>query len=184
MLGAALLDAVFGLTVLVETLAALSLLRFLSKLPLEGGLDPILSFYNSHLLPVLAAPANLAGAPGWFMDAYVLSLPLFFLFFIKQARIAMAPYGEPLPAPSLDGGVTRAEAGLDAALPPVFCATGALIASLTLLPLLTPAAAIWLEYRKSRGKPAWFEISRFYYVNLFAVSGITGLIVCLIGLFR
>jgi hypothetical protein len=184
MLQAVLLDSIFGLTVFAETLAALSLLLFLSKIPPGGALDPILFFYKSHIVPVIAAPANLAGAPGWYMDAYVLSLVLFFLFFIKQARIAMAPYGEALPTPSLNQRVTHAEASLDAALPPVFCAIGALLASLTLLPLLTPVAAIWLRHRKSRGKSTWFEISPFYYVNLFAVAGIAGLIMSLIGLFR
>ncbi len=177
MFGAVILDALLGLTVFVETLAAISLLQSLSEMPLREELDPILTFYKSSILPVAAAPAHLVSVSGWFMDAYVLSLPLCFLFFLRQANIAMAPYGDFLPVSSPHDNVTRSEARLDAVLPVIFCGLGAALTSLTLLPLLTPVAAIWLLYCKRRGTPSWFEVSRLYYVNLYLVMILTVLIV-------
>ena len=87
---------------------------------------------------MLAIGANLVwpAAPRWFVDASVLSAILFFLFFIAQARKAMAPYEQAAGQPTI------AEAVADWLLPAVFCAAGALVLGATLLPLLTVPAAL------------------------------------------
>jgi hypothetical protein len=169
-------DALFGLTVFIETLAALSILRAVKHVHLPEGLDPILAFYQKNLRPAVADFVPGAGA-GWFDDAYVIAFALFFLFFIAQARRAMAPH--PVPFDSLaPNRRTIAEIAFDWALPPILCLVGAALASLALLPLLTVPAALWLLCRRLLGRrPSNFALSPLYYVNLLASAGATAAIV-------
>jgi hypothetical protein len=172
MLRALVADAAFIASLFVEVLASLSLLQSAGVIALREEFAPLLASYNAKLVPVLAAGANVVWhpAPQWFMDATVLSTILFFLFFIAQARKAMAPYE---PAEKL----TNIEAAVDWLLPVIFCAVGALIPGPTLLPFLTLPAALFLGARRLAGRPSRFELSRSYYVNLLCLGAILGLVV-------
>ncbi len=162
-------DAVFIAALFVEALASLSLLQSVQAVALREEFEPVLRFYHAKLVPVLAAGANVVWrpAPQWFLDASVLGAILFFLFFIAQARKAMAPY-ETMQSP------TRIEAIIDWVLPAVFCAAGALVLGPTLLPLLTLPAALLLGAIRLAGRPCRFELSRSYYVNLLCLGAIPG----------
>jgi hypothetical protein len=174
MLRALTADALFGLAVFIETAAAVSLLQ-LWGVPLREELAPILAFYRGSLPSTFGTASSVGPVtfPAWFADAYVLAFALFFFFFIAQCRGAMAPYNDgalsPVPLP-------RMEMALDATLPLIFCLLGAALFSFTLLPLLTPIAALWLLLRKLAGCPSWFQVSRGYYVNVLAVSALTATI--------
>lgn len=173
MIVALISDAFFFLALFFEALAALDLLQAASAIALPEGFEPIFEFYHARALPIIAVGARLypATTPAWFPDAYVIALVFFFLFFIKQAYRAAEPYPET--------GKTRkaerfspADAAIDAMLPSLMCAIGAVIAAATLLPLLTPLPAAWLASRTLAGRSSWFELSRSYYVNIFLLAAI------------
>jgi hypothetical protein len=182
MLGALAADALFCIAVLIETLAALSLLKAAKAITLREELEPMLAFYNLHIMPVLGFGANLlpVRVAGWYPDAAVIAIFIFFFFFIAQARAAMAPFAsESGPSPKSDDVPTPVEAAVDAALPVAACAIGAFLCAPTLLPLLTPPVALWLLGRSLAGHPSWFVISRGYYVNALAVIAGVALILAL-----
>ena len=170
MLRALAADAVFLAALFVEALASLSLLQSVRAVTLAEAFEPMLRFYRGGLAPLLAIGANVVWrpAPQWFVDASVLSAILFFLFFIAQARKAMAPY-EPAA-----GKLSRVEAAVDWLLPAAFCAAGALVLGATLLPLLTMPAALALGAGQRMGRFRWFELSRGYYFNLLCLGAISG----------
>lgn len=174
-------DGIFACAVLIETLAALSMARLFFQIAPREELDPILAFFHDRILPVLTLPADLIPGtlPPWFADAYAIGVALFFLFFIAQARKAAAPHEVLEELDASPPRLSPLETVLDAAIPAIFCGLGAILFSLTLLPLLTPLAALWLLARKLTGKPSWFEVSRSYYVNLLLVLGLTVLLLCL-----
>ncbi len=174
MLRALTADAVFIAALFIELLAALSLLQSGHAAVLREEFTPVLGFYRTGLVPVLAHGANVVwpASPQWLGDASILAAILFFLFFIAQARKAMAPYENP---PSQ----APIEAALDRALPVAFCAAGALVLGPTLLPFLTLPAALLLGAGKLAGRPCWFELSRSYYVNLLSLAAVLGLILVL-----
>ncbi len=174
MLRALMADAIFIAAVFIESLAALSLLQARHLAVLREEFEPVLAFYRTQLVPVLGYGANIVwpSAPQWFADASILAAILFFLFFIAQARKAMAPYEEPL-------SQARIEAVLDWALPVAFCALGALVTGPTLLPLLTLPAALFLGLGRLAGRPCWFELSRSYYFNILCLGAVLGLILVL-----
>lgn len=165
MLGALTADAVFIAAVFVEVLAALSLLQSVQGIALREEFEPVLGFYRTHIAPVLAYGANViwGAAPQWFADASILAAILFFLFFIAQARKAMAPY-------EAAASLARAEAVIDWALPALFCALGALVFGPTLLPFLTLPAALFLGLGRLMERPCWFEVSRGYYSNILCLG--------------
>ena len=168
MLRALAADAVFLAALFVEALASLSLLQSVQAVTLAEAFEPMLRFYRAELAPMLAIGANVVWhpAPQWFVDASVLSAILFFLFFIAQARKAMAPYEPAAGQPS------RVEAAVDWLLPAAFCAGGALVLGPTLLPLLTVPAALVLGAGQRMGRFLWFELSRGYYFNLFCLAAV------------
>jgi hypothetical protein len=173
MLRALFADAIFIAAVLVEIIAALSLLQSAQAIVLREEFGPVLSVYREQALPFLAASANLVwpSRPQWFADASLLAGIFFFLFFIAQARNAMAPFDE-TPMPRLGKyDASRAERLIDWLLPAVLCAFGALVLAPTLLPFLTLPAALLLGGRKLFGHPSWFEVSRSYYLNLLCLGG-------------
>ena len=94
MLKALATDAFFIAAVFFETFAALSIAESTNLVALREEFEPILAFYRGHAAPVLAAGTHLVCAhpPQWYVDASVLSVFLFFLFFLSQTRSAMAPY--------------------------------------------------------------------------------------------
>jgi len=167
MLRALTADAIFIATVFIESLAALSLLQAGHAAILREEFEPVLAFYRTKLVPLVGYGANAVwpSAPQWFADASILAAILFFLFFIAQARKAMAPYEEP-------HSQAPAEAALDWALPVAFCAAGALVTGPTLLPFLTLPAALFLGLVKLAGRPCWFELSRSYYFNILCLSAV------------
>ena len=164
-------DAIFIAALFIEILAALSVLQSSHAAVFREEFEPILTAYRNGVVPVLGYGARVAwhSAPQWYVDASIIAAILFFLFFIAQARAAMAPY---------EGPASRAysEAAIDWALPAVFCALGALAAGPTLLPILTVPAGLYLGLLKLLGRPCWFELSRSYTFNLLclgaAVAGI------------
>lgn len=169
MLKALAADAIFIAALFIEALASLSLLQTVHAISLREEFEPLLGFYRGQAAPLLAAGANVIwpSAPQWFWDASVLAAVFFFLFFIAQARQAMAPY-EAAGRPSV------IEAAIDWVLPAVFCAAGALVFGPTLLPLLTLPAALILGAVKLAGRPCWFELSRGYGFNLLCLGAIFG----------
>ncbi len=172
MLRALVADAIFIAALLLELVAVLSMLQSGHAIvPLEE-FEPVLAFYRDRALPVLGAPANLVwkGAPEWSADASILAGIFFFLFFIAQARNAMAPFE----AAACHRTADRIEALIDWALPAAFCAGGALVLAPTLLPLLTVPAALILAAARLAGRTCWFEISRSYYVNLLCLGAAAG----------
>jgi hypothetical protein len=173
MLRALSADAIFIAAVLVEIVAALSLLQSGGAIVLRQEFDPVLSVYRGDALPFLTASTNAVwpSRPQWFADASLLAGVFFFLFFVAQARNAVAPLDE-VPAPRFGkyGDASRAERLIDWALPVVLCALGALILAPTLLPFLTLPAALFLGLRRLLGLPSWFEVSRSYYANLLCLG--------------
>jgi hypothetical protein len=167
MLRALAVDAVFIATLFTEVLASLSLLQSTHSIVLREEFEPVLAFYHASVAPILAVGSNVVwhSAPQWFVDAAVLSAILFFLFFIAQARKAMAPYD---PAAEL----TVAEAFIDTLLSGLFCAGGALILGPTLLPLLTLPAVLLIGAMQLAGGRCQFELSRGYYVNLLCLGAV------------
>ncbi|MFZ0572409.1 MAG: hypothetical protein WAM63_18210, partial [Rhodomicrobium sp.] len=148
MLRALTADAIFIATLFIEILAALSLIQARQAAVLREEFTPVLSFYRTEVAPVLGYGANAVwpSPPQWFADASILAAILFFLFFIAQARKAMAPY-DSLPAQA------PIEAVIDWALPAALCAIGALISGPTLLPFLTLPAALLLGIGKLAARP-------------------------------
>ena len=170
MLRALVADAVFLAALFAEALASLSLLQSVQAVTLAEAFEPMLRVYRAELAPMLAIGANVVWhpAPQWFVDASVLSAILFFLFFIAQARKAMAPYEPAAGQPS------RVEAAVDWLLPAVFCVAGALVLGPTLLPLLTVPAALVLGASQHAGRFRSFELSRGYYFNLLCLGAMSG----------
>ena len=176
MLRALMADAIFIAAVLIETMAALSLLQSGHAIALPEAFEPVLAFYRNQALSVLAPGAGFlsAVAPYWLADASIIASVLFFLFFIRQARHAMSPHGgEGVPEP---GGakLDRSELIIDWILPAAACAIGALVTAPTLLPFLTVPAAIFLAARKLSGLSNWFEISRSFFANLLCFGAALG----------
>lgn len=168
MLKALATDAFFIAAVFIETLAALSLAESASVIRLREEFEPIVAFYRGLAAPWLAAGTHLAYAPPpqWYVDASVLSVFLFFFFFLSQTRSAMAPYEDPsLPGLSVSAP-TAFEAFIDWLLPPIFCGIGALLLGPALLPFLTFPAAFLLAMRRFQGKISWFHFPRGYFPNL------------------
>ncbi len=163
-------DAIFIAALFAEVLASLSLLQSTQLIILREEFEPLLAFYHVSLAPILALGSAVVwrSAPQWFADAAVFSAILFFLFFIAQARKAMAPY-EPAGEPA-----TTAEAFVDWLLPAAFCAAGALLLGPTLLPLLTLPAALLIGALQLTGRQCQFELSRGYYVNLLCLGAVLG----------
>jgi hypothetical protein len=161
-------DAIFIAAVLVEIIAALSLLQSSHAIVLREEFEPVLGVYRGQALPFLAAGANAVwpSRPQGFADASLLAGVFFFLFFIAQARNAMAPYDAA--ASMRDSG--RAERLIDWALPVVLCIFGAFILAPTLLAFLTMPAALFLGVRRLLRLPSWFEVSQSYYVNLLCIG--------------
>lgn len=170
MLGALAADAIFCATVLVEIMAALSILQGANAIQLREEFEPILAFYHTHAVPVIAfgAGAVPAHTQTWFADATIIATVLFFLFFIKQARRATAPYEAENPFSDADAP-SRGEKIVDWLLPVIVCAAGAFIFSLTLLPFLTLPVALWLILRKAWSS-SWFEVSSAYYANVLVLG--------------
>ncbi len=165
MLRAIFTDAVFCAALFVESLALLSILQVVAGLELREEFTPIMSSYHARTAPLSAIGAGLfAGKPpAWYADALIIAAVLFFLFFIAQARNAMAPYDDPGASPMAEAkGV---EAGIDFFLPTIVCVIGAAITAPMLLPFLTLPIALWLLLKRLFGKPSWFKVSSSYYVN-------------------
>jgi hypothetical protein len=175
-------DAIFTITVFLETLAALSIFQQAGAIQFREELAPVLFFYREHALPVIAFAANLlpVNTPPWFADAYVIAAVLFFLFFIEQARRGMAPYDD-LPPNFTGRDLKPVEIAIDAILPAAACAIGAFVSAVTLLPFLTLPVALWLGARKLLGKPSWFGVRRSYYVNAVVVAAATAAVYALPG---
>jgi hypothetical protein len=160
-------DAVFFTALFFEALAVLTILHAAHAIEIQEAFEPILAFYHDRALPVIALGARLlpGNQPPWFASAYVISAVLFYLFFIEQARRAMAPF--PLLAPDPSGDKpTPVETALDEILPVGVCALGAFMLAATLLPVATVPLALWIGARGLQGNPTWFNVSRGYYVNL------------------
>src|SRR5262249_43032459 len=100
MLRALSADAIFIAAGRAEIIAALSLLQSGCAIALPEEFEPVLAVYRGQALPFLAAGANAVwpSRPQWFADASVLAGVFFFLFFIAQARNAMAPLDGSRPA--------------------------------------------------------------------------------------
>ncbi len=165
-------DAVFCAALFVESLALLSIFQAVAGVNLRDEFTPVMSSYHARTAPVSAIGASLfAGKPpAWYADALLIAAALFFLFFIAQARNAMAPYDEPAGSPILEAkGV---EAAIDFFLPTAVCVIGAAITAPTLLPFLTVPIALWLLLKRLFGKPSWFKVSASYYVNILLLAGL------------
>jgi hypothetical protein len=166
MLRAIFADAVFCAAVFVESLAVLSILNAVAGVDLREEFTPIMNSYHAKTAPLSAIGASLfAGKPPvWFADAILIAAVLFFLFFIAQARNAMAPYDDPQGTPAAEArGV---EAAIDFLLPVGVCTIGAVATAPALLPFLTLPVALWLLLKRLFGKPSWFKVSLSYYVNV------------------
>jgi hypothetical protein len=166
MLMAIAADAIFCAALFVETLALISIFQAANGLPLHDALIPVMRFYHEKTAP-LSAFGSLVGAQGWAADAAIIAAVLFFSFFIKQARNAMAPYDDDhAPTPSAAYAATRIDAAIDLIFPAAICGIGAAVTAPTLLPFLTLPVALWLLLKRVAGTPSWFEVSPSYYVNL------------------
>jgi hypothetical protein len=181
MLRAIFADAVFCAALFVESLALLSIFQAVAGLELREEFTPILNSYHAKTAPLSVIGRSLfAGRPpDWYADAALIGVILFFLFFIAQARNAMAPYddtwGSPIPEAK---GV---EAAIDFFLPIAVCAIGAAITAPTLLPFLTLPVALWLLAKRLFGKPSWFKVSTSYYVNIVLLATVAAAIFALAG---
>jgi hypothetical protein len=164
-------DAAFIAALFIEVLASLSLLQSVHAIALRDEFTPLLASYHVKLAPFLAVGTKLVWrpAPQWFVDAAVIGAVLFFLFFIAQARKAMAPY-EPT------AQLTNIEAAIDWLLPVLFCSAGALALGPTLLPLLTVPAAVILGAKRVAGWPGQFVLSRSFFANLMCLVIVLGAI--------
>jgi hypothetical protein len=177
MLRAVSSDAFFIVAVFFETLAALSLLQSVQAIALPEAFEPVLAFYRTGALPFLAPGAAFfaASAPKWLPDASIIASVFFFLFFIKQARRAMAPYGDGDLIEDLGSDAPdRSEAFVDWVLPPAACAAGAILTAPTMLPFLTLPTALFLTARRLAGFSSWFDLSRSFYVNLLCLGAAVG----------
>jgi hypothetical protein len=176
MLRAIFADAMFCAALFLESLAVLSILQAVAGLDLREEFTPIMNSYHAKTAPLSAIVGSLfAGrAPAWFADAVLIAAVLFFLFFIAQARNAMAPYDDPEgAAPDEAKGL---EAGIDFFLPAAICAIGAAVTAPALLPFLTLPIALWLLLKRLFGKPSWFNVSASYYVNIALLAGVAAAI--------
>ncbi len=173
-------DAIFCGALFFETLAVLSFIQSAYPLELREVFRPLLSFYHEQTSPLAAFGANFfSGMPVWFADASIIGAVFFFLFCIRQARRAMAPYDDDSAPLAATSQVTYLEAAIDQLLPPVVCALAAAALAPTLLPFLTPPIALWLLLKRLLRKPAWFEVSPSYYVNIVLLAAITAAILSL-----
>jgi hypothetical protein len=172
MLLAMFADAVFCAAFLAEALALISILHAVQGVQLNEAFTPVLRFYHAETAPLLSVGSALfAGKPPvWFADAAIISAVFFFLFFIEQARNAMAPYPDDDGWPSL--APTRLDAAIDFVLPPAICGVAAVFTAPTLLPFLTLPAALVLLLRNAIGGPSWFKVSPSFYVNLLLLAAI------------
>jgi hypothetical protein len=170
MLRAIAADAVFCAALLVESLAVLSILESTFGLAFGELSMPILKAWRAATEPFVGFGAAVFSSkpPGWVVDAAAISGALFFLFFIRQARNAIAPFEDGTYPPG--AVVTRYDALIDDAIPTVLCALGAVVFAPTLLPLLTLPVALWFLAKKQFGRPAWFAVSNAYYVNVAALA--------------
>ena len=134
----------------VESLAVLSILQAVAGLELREEFTPIMNSYHAKTVALSAIGGSLfAGKPPlWFADAVLIAAVLFFLFFIAQARNAMAPYDD------RHGAATAP----------------------SLLPFLTLPIALWLLLKRLFGKPSWFKVSASYYVNIALLAGMAAAI--------
>lgn len=172
-------DGLFTALVLLETLALLNIFRVKFAWPLRGELEPVLAFYETSIAPITSFPAHFifAAARDWYGDAYFVSAVVGFLFFIRQARRAVAPHeaddGRGEDGRGEDGrGVL--ESGIDRAFAFAVAGIAAAALSFALLPLLTPLIAVWLGLAKLAGRPSWYQISRSYFWNLLFVTALSG----------
>ncbi len=179
MLRALFADAVFCAALFVESLAVLSILHAVAGVDLREEFTPILNSYHAKTAPLAAIGGGLfAGKPSaWFADGVLIAGVLFFLFFIAQARNAMAPYDDPEATPIAEAkGV---EAAIDYLLPAIVCAIGAVVSAPALLPFLTLPVALWLLLKRLFGKPSWFKVSPSYYVNIVLLAAVAAAIFAL-----
>jgi hypothetical protein len=174
-------DAVFCAAFLAEALALVSILQAAHGLQLNEAFTPILRFYHAETAPLLSVGSALfAGKPPvWFADAAIISAVVFFLFFIEQARNAMAPF------PDADGwsppAPTRLDAAIDLVLPPAVVAIAAVFTAPTLLTFLTLPVALVLLLGKAFGSPSWFKVSSSFYVNLFLLAAVAAALFAMQG---
>ena len=174
-------DAVFCAALFVESLAVLSILQAVTGLELREEFTPIMNSYHAKTVALSAIGGSLfAGKPPlWFADAVLIAAVLFFLFFIAQARNAMAPYDDPEgAAPDEARGF---EAAIDFFLPAAICVIGAAVTAPSLLPFLTLPIALWLLLKRLFGKPSWFKVSASYYVNIALLAGMAAAILSWAG---
>jgi hypothetical protein len=175
MLMAIVADAVFCAAFFAETLALISIFQAAYGIELNDALVPVMRAYHDKTAALAAFGSVLfAGKPpAWFAGAVIIAAVLFFSFFIRQARNAMAPYDD-------GGGKAYATARLDTAidfiLPAAICAIGAGLTAPTLLPFLTLPFALLLILKRLAGRPSWFEVSPSYYVNLALLAGVAAAI--------
>jgi len=165
-------DAVFCAAFLTESLALLSILHGVYGLALGELFIPIMKTWRAATEPLVGFGAAVfsSNPPLWVADAAAIAGVFFFLFFIRQARNAVAPNEDgTYPA---DAARTRLDAVIDDAIPTVLCAFGAVLLAPTLLPLLTLPVALWLLAKKQLGRPAWFDVSPTYYVNAALLAGV------------
>ncbi len=171
MLRAIFADAVFCTALFVESLALLSIFEAVVGLDLREEFTPIMNSYHAKTAPLSAIGSSIfAGKPPtWFADVVLIAAVFFFLFFIRQARSAMAPYDDPEAPPAEATGI---EAAIDFLLPTAICAIGAAFTAPTLLPFLTLPIGLWLLIKRAFGKPSWFEVSVSYYANVVLLAAI------------
>ena len=169
-------DAVFCAALFVESLAVLSILQAVAGLELREEFTPIMNSYHAKTVPLSAIGGSLfAGRPPlWYADAVLIAAVIFFLFFIAQARNAMAPYDDP--GGAAPDEVKGSEAAIDFVLPAAICAIGAVVTAPSLLPFLTLPVALWLLLKRLFGKPSWFKVSASYYLNIVVLAGVAAAI--------
>ena len=97
MLRAIFADALFCAALFAESLALLSIFQAMSGLELPEEFTPIMNSYHAKTAPFAAIGSAFFASkpPAWYADAVLIAAVLFFLFFIAQARNAMAPYDDP-----------------------------------------------------------------------------------------
>lgn len=160
-------DAVFLAALSIEALAVVSLAVELAAFVPKPELAHVLSAYREWMAGLCSLmPEGVLPSRQAFGDAYIVSFIWFFLFTIRQARIASAP---PRALAGYDGALTGIERAIDAGLPALVCALAGAVASFTLLPLFTPVAALAILSSGAIGRPPWFKISRAFHVNLASV---------------
>ena len=179
MLRAIFADALFCAALFVESLALLSTFQATSGLELPEEFTPIMNSYHAKTAPFSAIGSSLFASkpPAWYADAVLIAAVLFFLFFIAQARNAMAPYDDPQAGPISEA--KGLEAAIDFFLPAFVCVIGAVMTAPTLLPFLTLPVALWLLLKRAFGKPSWFKVSPGYYANIVLLAAIAAAIFAL-----